>query len=638
MQLAQSYTYYMVTLPAMSLEPTSVLGFLRQYAPYADMESDALQYLAEHLETMDMRRGEELIAAQETPSALYIVQAGSVSAESANDRERAYAPGDCFPLTALMAHRPAARHSAASDGALLILARTDFEALLERSPVFSRYCTEKTNPRVQSLRGIQAGSANRLSDARSLNSPVRSLVSRTPVTCAPALPLRQALRTMHEQQVGSIVVLDDLQRPQGILTLHDVLSRVALQELSLDTPVEAVMSPDVLSVAPEDSAHQAAMLMARHALGHLGVTDARGRLVGVVSERDIFSLQRVGVVSLARAIAQAADVPTLAELAEQTHRLVDQMLAQGATVHQLTQLTTELNDNVTQRVIALELERNPPPVPITWLAFGSEGRREQTLKTDQDNGIVFELEDDADAAAVRESLLPIAQRINQALAQCGFPLCPGNIMAGNPECCLSLQEWREKFGRWIDQGTPEHLLKASIFFDFRPLYGDPAPAERLRQWLAPQVERNSRFRRQMAATALNNRPPLGLLGDFRVASGRDKHPGTVDLKIHGVTLFVDGARLLALANRVTETNTVARLRGACEAGALSQDDTDSWIGAYEYIQLLRMRAHQRQAERNEPLSNHFDPDSLNSLDRRVLKEAFRAARALQSKLALEYQL
>lgn len=628
----------MVTVHAMTSVSDPVLAFLRQQAPFADMESDARQYLAQHVESLDLHAGAEVIADQESPAALYIVQTGEVRTDSPAEGERRYGPGDCFPLTALLANRHAAKHAATVGSRLLVLSHADFEALLERSPVFSAYCTHQADPRAQSLRGIQAGSANRLSDARSLNSPVHSLVARAPVTCGPDQPLRQALQTMHDQRVGSIVAVDDLQRPQGIVTLHDVLSRVALRELSLDTPVASVMSTGVRCIAPDDSAHQAAMLMARHALGHLGVADSQGRLVGVVSERDIFSLQRVGVVSLARAIAEAADVATLAELARQTHRLVDQMLAQGATVHQLTQLTTELNDNVTQRVIELVVQDSPPPVPFTWLAFGSEGRREQTLKTDQDNGILFRLGADGDAASVREALLPIAKRINQALAECGFPLCPGNIMASNPECCLSLQEWREKFGRWIDQGTPEHLLKASIFFDFRTLRGDPAPAQELRRWLAEQLQRNSRFRRQMAATALNNRPPLGLLGDFRLASGRDKHPGTVDLKINGVTLFVDGARLLALAHGVTDTNTVARLRGACDAGAVARDDAETWIGAYEYIQLLRMRAHQRQAERNQPLSNHFDPDSINSLDRRVLKEAFRAARALQSKLALTYQL
>lgn len=621
----------------MASESDSVLEFLRLHRPFSEMDSVDLQYLAEHLGFSEWQAREPIIDARETPATLYIVRSGQVRAEPHGQQPVLHEPGACFPLPALLAHRPAGRHTAVVPTSCLILGRSDFETLLEQSAVFRDYCSMHGHPRQQSVRGIQAGSANRMSDARSLNTPVRHLIGRAPVTCAPGQSLRHALGTMHEQRVGSIIAVDE-QQPVGILTLHDVLSRVALREVSLDDAMQTVMSRNVLSVSPHDSAHQAALIMARHALGHLAVTDERGRLIGVVSERDIFSLQRVGVVTLSRAITEAADVATLADLAKDTHRLVDQMLAQGATVHQLTQLTTELNDNLTQRVIALELEHTPAPAPFTWLAFGSEGRREQTLKTDQDNGILFEAESPDQATELREALLPLAKRINLALSECGFTLCPGNIMAGNPECCLSVDEWRQRFQRWLDQGTPEHLLKASIFFDFRELRGDSERVMQLRTWLNERTAQNSRFRRQMAATALNNRPPLGLLGDFRLSSSRDKHPGTLNLKINGITPFVDGARLFALAHRVTETNTVARLRATCAAGALDRGDAESWIGAYEYIQLLRMRAHQRQAERHEPLSNHFDPDTLNSLDRRVLKEALRSARALQSKISMEYQL
>ena len=145
---------------------------------------------------------------------------------------------------------------------------------------------------------------------------------------------------------------------------------------------------------------------------------------------------------------------------------------------------------------------------------------------------------------MRAELLPLAEKINQALDACGYPLCPGNIMAGNPECCLSVEEWKNRFGHWIDHGTPEHLLKASIFFDFRSLYGDRAPVEELQAWVANRVTTNSRFLRMMAENALRNGPPLGLVHDFVVESGGE-HPHSIDLKLRGTTPFVDGARLLA---------------------------------------------------------------------------------------------
>ncbi|MFP4696858.1 putative nucleotidyltransferase substrate binding domain-containing protein, partial [Thiohalospira sp.] len=344
-----------------------------------------------------------------------------------------------------------------------------------------------------------------------------------------------------------------------------------------------------------------------------------------------------GLVALARAIADAPDIAALEALQADVHAFIGRLLAQGAGADAITRVVATLNDRLTRAVLHHVLaEHGRPRTPFTWLAFGSEGRGEQTLKTDQDNGILFE-PGDGDAEAARAELLPLAEAINQALARVGFPLCPGNIMASNPECCLTAAEWRERFARWIDQGTPQHLLNATVFFDFRPLWGDPEPATALRGWLGEAVAANSRFRRQMAENALRNRPPLGLFGEIKRSAGGDGRPG-VDLKVQGLAPFVDAARLLALAHGVEATHTLDRLDAVVAAGALDPDDAAAWRDAYEFIQWLRMEQHRRQAAAGEPLDNRLDPDGLNELHRRILKEAFRQARKLQARLALDYQL
>jgi CBS domain-containing protein len=210
-------------------------------------------------------------------------------------------------------------------------------------------------------------------------------------------------------------------------------------------------------------------------------------------------------------------------------------------------------------------------------------------------------------------------------------------MDSNPECCLTLDEWQARFGRWIEQGTPEHLLKASIFFDFRSLWGNDVPVAALREWVSMHAAANPRFLRQMAENALRNDPPLGLVRDFVTESGGE-HDHTLDLKLRGLTPFVDGARLLALAHAVAGTGTVARLKALVQMGVLKDAEAGAWCDAITFIQLLRMRHHQEQAHASQPLDNHIDPDRLNELDRRILKEAFRQARKLQARIRLDYQL
>lgn len=629
----------------MSTTPiTPVVDFLRQHAPFDQMAEAHLDYLAKRLLLVFFAKG-SIVTTPESgqPNSLFIIKQGRIRGEAADEGDESSSwelvAGESFPIGALLAHRPVQTVArAAEDTFCFELERADFDQLIKKSAVFHDFCTRRlANLLDNALRGVQARSATRITEDSSLNTPLRQLLKHQPVTCLPDTPLKTALQSMQEERVGSMIITDSSARVLGIFTLHDLLERVALNRFDPATPMSQVMTPEPLTLPAEALAHEAALLMARHGFGHVCVVE-RGRLLGMISERDIFSLQRIGIASLGQAIARAGTVAQLVPLTQDIHRLVEQMLAQGASVEQLTRLIAALNDNLTRRVIALVLEQSGQALPpFVWLAFGSEGRSEQTLKTDQDNGILFQNLPGQSSDETRQALLPLALRINEALAECGFPLCPGNIMASNPECCLSLEEWRTRFERWIEQGTPEHLLKATIFFDLRPLYGDVAQVEPLRQSLLEKTQQNSRFRRQLAENAMHMRPPLGLFGEFKLAHGGE-HAHTLDLKVQGLTPFVDAARIIALAHRIGETNTEERLKAAAEQKVLRQPDVDAWLEAYHYIQLLRMRNHRQQAKQGQQLSNRLDPDSLNELDRRILKEAFRQGRKLQSKIALEYQL
>jgi CBS domain-containing protein len=206
-------------------------------------------------------------------------------------------------------------------------------------------------------------------------------------------------------------------------------------------------------------------------------------------------------------------------------------------------------------------------------------------------------------------------------------------MASNPKWCLSLDEWQRTFDNWIYHGAPMDLLHSTIFFDFRPLYGATHLGEALRAWLQQSAPKNSRFLHQLAVNALRNRPPLGLVRDFVTG---DDH--TVDLKLNGITPFVDAVRIFSLAIGGTQTNTLERLREIALPPGITTGDIDAYCEAFLFIQLLRLRLHHTQSEQGAALSNRVDPDTLNNLDRRILKEAFRQARKLQTKLGLDYQV
>ncbi|MNZ69383.1 putative nucleotidyltransferase substrate binding domain protein [compost metagenome] len=405
----------------------------------------------------------------------------------------------------------------------------------------------------------------------------------------------------------------------------------------LQQPLDELMTPDPIHLPPTATAFDAALTMTRKQIAHICVVEM-GRLVGVLSERDLFSLQRVDLVHLARTISAAPHIDSLVELREEIAHLIDNMLAHGANPEQLTHIITQLNDHTVERVIELMLEEHGDPgVPFTWLVFGSEGRREQALLTDQDNGMLFEAGSPEEAEQIRQRLLPLARRINEALDRCGFTLCNGNIMASNPELCLSRQEWLRRFMGIIQNPTRDNLMHSSIFFDLRSVWGPSEGCRQLSEALLQMIEGNSLFQHMMAANALRHPPPIGRFRDFIVARlGADKD--TLDLKVEGLMPFVEGVRILALAHGISECNTLERLRQLGARGVLKPQAAAAYEEAYDFIQMTRMQLHQRQKRAGQPLSNRLDPDTLNELDRRILRESFRQAQRLQTSLGVRYQL
>lgn len=474
-------------------------------------------------------------------------------------------------------------------------------------------------------------------DLPTLHSPLAAVMMREPVQVPLDTSVRTALQTMARENVGSIIVADPGGRiPLGIFTLDDLLRRVALAGGDMEQPVLAVMTAGLVTLKTDATAHQAATAMLRHGIGHIVVTDHEGRLAGLVSKSQLLDLKRPGVQELQREITHCPDLASLVHCASDTRRLAVHLLAQGIGAEVLSQLISTLNDLVTIRVIELTIDEiELPDAPWCWLAFGSEGRLEQTLATDQDNGIVFEAATPSAAAALREAFVPFARIVNQRLDACGFTLCKGGIMAGNPLWCLSLDEWHRHFGAWIGTPEPQALLMASIFFDLRALYGAHSLAEQLKAGLLRSSASSRLFLRTLAENALQQSPPLGLFHAFSY-DGVKEHSKSIDLKGRGARLFVDAARVLALAGGIAHANTAQRLRLAAQSHQLGSDDVRAIVDAFFFIQSLRLR--NQHAGTQAGAANRVVPSALNELDRLILREAFKQARKLQQRLKLDYRL
>lgn len=630
---------------------TSLVGNLRielmSHAPFAQMAPAQVEQFIASARQAYFAPDEVVLEPSMGPvQALHLVRQGSITgrrgiAELSGGLQ--YEAGDLFPVGSVLGGRPVtSTYTANEDTFCLLLPAEAVQRLAAQSPPFADFLNRRALHFFElSRRAVSASYASEALEQQSLEARLASLPRKQPLACRAETPLHQALTQMHERRVGSVLVVDEADVPVGILTRHDILGRVTLPRLPLESAIGSVMSRPLRWLTTDHTLQDAALLMSRHGVRHVPVCEG-GLLVNIVSERDLFALQRLSIKQVSTHIRAAQDLDDFKRCAADIRRFARTLLGQGVHARQLTELISHLNDVLTESLVAwlarmegVDLRR------ACWLAFGSEGRNEQTIATDQDNGLVFESDD---AGRDRPGWLRFARRVNEALDACGYPLCKGNVMASNPACCLTADEWMHRFSEWIEHGAPEDLLNASIYFDLRPLAGQTALAAPLRELLVRKSATVPRFIKQMAENALRSRAPLNWRGaiDTTEIDKRD----CLDLKLRGTAIFVDTARLYALARGIDALSTRDRLAGMATALGVDAQEGEAWVAGFEFLQMLRLRVQlQRQApsesdslrpvvQVDQP--NLLDVGSLNELDRRLLKETLRVAKQLQQRMELDY--
>ena len=570
-----------------------------------------------------------------TPRYLFLIRQGAVAGQRVGQSGEVVhfelEPGDLFSVGAVLTRRSVSTtYQAIGDCFCLQFPAEQVHAFGVRCPPFLDFLQNHFRAILeQAHKDLAQHFAAKAAEAQLHQNRLGSLVQRAPFTVLPDTPLGKALEQMDQQGIGSILVADSAQRVQGILTRHDLLKRVVLPQTPLDTPMSQVMTPHPKTLDVDSSVEQAAQLMVQAGIRHVPVTD-QGRLVGMVSERDLFALQRFSVGNISAAIKAADELTQLRRVASHIATYARNLLGQGVTGQRLTSLVSHLNDLLTQRIIEIvQTHYKIDQQDYCWLALGSEGRHEQTIATDQDNALL--LADSVDAEG-KILYLRFAREVNEALASCGFALCKGNVMASNPEYCRTSREWIDQCDRWIEAGSPESLLQSNIFFDFRPLSGNHDLVKPLADFVR-EAGATSRFISQMATNAMSWKVPLTLFGglDTQTVDGRE----VIDLKKNAIALMVDFARIYALAHHVQERNTAQRLVAIAKALGYDDQRAQDWVGSFEFLQTLRLRAQlQDKPPGNNP--NALDVAFLSKVDKVIFKASLNVTRTMQQRLRLDY--
>ncbi len=614
--------------------PEMAISFFKEIMPFNALDDVSLHRIANHCRVDFYPKGTRLLTAGETEiTHLYLIQRGGVKAFIEDDQGEVTLKdirGEGAYVGALGIIRGTLANlniETVEDTFCFLLPREIFLELVEERPAFAHFYLKSFSEKIvtTAYNELRHHKVSRRSgdDLYLFSVRVGDLV-KTLRKVSSNLSIQSAAVAMAEFRVGSLLIHepDNEENIIGIITDRDLRSKVVAAGLDYNLPVKDIMTGPVQSVLSQTLCFDVLLHMMTTGIHHLAV-ERRGQLIGVVTSHDIMLLQGHSPYYLFKEIRGQQKISGLYELAKKIPEVIRGLIKEGAKAGNITQMIAILNDHILERMLTLlEEELGPPPVAYCWLLMGSEGRREQTFKTDQDNAILYaDPKNDKEKKTAESYFKTFAEKAIGHLVNCGYPLCPGEIMATNPKWCQPLSVWKRYFTRWITLPDPQELLHATIFFDFRSGFGEHSLARELRQHLNSEATKQDIFLFHLARQCLSTPIPLSFFKNFIVdKDGEHKH--RLDIKQKGLTPFVNFARVLALKHGISETNTLARLKALHDADLLAHEMWNSATDAYE-LQMQQRLIHQLwQMEKGILPDNHIDPEHLSDLERRMLKEAF----------------
>ena len=601
---------------------TAFLELISEHPPFSLLPEDALSEAAAYVTQTEAGAGQTVYRSGDTLDGLYIVASGTIDIADAQGTALSHlGTGECFGERGLLRDGVAPNTAVARTAATLyLLQRNIFAQLMSEHDAFARYF-DRSRP--------IAGSEGGMRPDQLMSVRIGDLMMPTPLTVSSTATVREAAILMRDHDVSCLPVLDG-ERIVGILTGGDLADRVIAEALGPDTPVSAAMTPNPMTLDARALGFDALLTMTERGFDHFPVLES-GKLVGLVTSAALVRREAVSAAFLVSDIAKRDSFEGFAEVVSRIPKLLAQLVGAGVSPYDTGRIITSVADALTRRLLHLgEAKFGPAPVPWLWAACGSQGRREQTGISDQDNCLW--LHDDFNEGEHRSYFETLARFVSDGLNAAGYYYCPGDMMATATRWCQPMRVWRGYFNKWINQPDNEAQMLASVMFDLRPIAGDASLFEGVQEETLKRARANSIFRAHMVGNSLKHQPPLGLFRGFAtIRSG--EHKDKIDMKLSGVVPVVDLGRVYALMGGLTEANTRDRLEAGRAAGVVSPSGAKDLLDAYDLIASVRLEHQARLIREGRKPDNFLAPSSLSELERNHLKDAFVVVKTMQSAAA-----
>ncbi|MBK5208876.1 MAG: CBS domain-containing protein [Flavobacteriaceae bacterium] len=625
-----------------------IFDFLKNYPPFNLIPNATLLEVSENVEIQYFEKDQIIFSQGDHPHEhFYIINQGSVRLYRFVENEKLMLDicdeGDLFGLRPLIMNENYLMGASANEETILYgIPLRLFHSIILNYPKVSQFLIASfaTNTRepfsekhkgklfanVSAIQKIDYG----LSEIQSAN------YNKNPITCSPDTTVQTACIIMTKKVINSIIITEN-DIPIGIITDKDIKTKIGTGLYTITNKVSDIMTKPVVTFPQNISVAEAQIMILKHKVSHLCITkdgSNKTELVGILTQQDLILTQRNSPSLLIKEIKNATDAETLKYIRAKASDLTRGYFEQEIPIYFVTKVISEINTAITKKAIRMSISEigKQPPISFSWLALGSQGRKEQLLMTDQDNALVFENVASTEYNSVKNYFLELAEKVTEKLNIVGFDYCPANIMASNPKWCISLDEWKQQFSAWITDPIPEKILLSIIFFDFELIYGDETLYTKMAKSVFKSIEKNQIFLSFLGKVTLDNPPPLGFFKQFLVEQdGENKD--SFDIKSRAIRPLVDAARILSLFHNLRVNNTIARYEKLMEVEPQNRELFESCANAFKI--LLQFRTSQGLA--NNDNGKFVDINSLNKADRLKLKSCFKPIKNVQEAIKIRFR-
>jgi CBS domain-containing protein len=607
--------------------PPEIAEFLRKYPPFAGLDAATLDDLARAVEVEFHAAGKIIFSKGVGPvEALRVIRSGAVEVVNDGQVLDLMDVGEIFGHASMLSGLPTGFEARAAEDTLTYRIPAGVASQTLAGPETLRYVTRLI---LEDRHHIRSG-PSRESMRDQLRQPVRGVIRTAPIICLPSTSIRDAANQM--TTVGASALVVDLGSTFGIVTDGDLRSRVVASGLSGDSPVSAVMTAPAFTVPDDRPGSEVLLDMLDRGVTHFPVVSSSGRVIGIVEDHDLIAIESMTSFHLRRAIARAISVDELRETSLKLRPTVVSLHRGGMTALDVMSVFSVVADAFTRRALDLAVAHcGEPPARFTWLALGSQARREAMPSSDLDSAIAWFGDDDGEEQTIRKYLSEVATIATDTLLRCGFRPDEHRVNASDPLFVRSLTSWQREAHSFLGDPTQKKaLVLVSVLVDSRPVWGvesEPLITETFRAARAyPQLLR------LLAQFALSHKPPVGFIRGLAIdISGKGR--SRLDLKNGAVVPITDLARWAGMAAGVACASTTARLSAASDAGTISVSDALTLRDAFELTSQLRLDHQVAQIERGVEPGDVIDLDELSRLNLSYLKEAFRAIVSVQRRVA-----